>query len=250
MFLPMSAFEPVPVEAAAVAMASWPRAPLEQPRDDGRRAEEDVAAGASPGQEAAVREPDLEERRTVDPAFPATEAREPNPQPVIPLASGSNVPIPVAAASSPPIPIAAHVAPPPAAAVPVRSVIPEPERSRVMPVPERSVPVAGASSAPTRTPAEERAAYAAGVRARLQARRNYPASARALGWEGKAIVTLEVQADGSAARVALERGSGFPVLDRAALDLVRSSVPLPPPPHGAMTITIPIVYALARPGAS
>jgi protein TonB len=51
----------------------------------------------------------------------------------------------------------------------------------------------------------------------------YPARARRLEEEGTAIVRMTLDTSGNATAVGLERGSGFPDLDAAALDAVRAA---------------------------
>lgn len=49
----------------------------------------------------------------------------------------------------------------------------------------------------------------------------YPELARQKGWEGRAIVRVEVSPAGHATKVSIARGSGFGVLDQAALRAVK-----------------------------
>lgn len=50
---------------------------------------------------------------------------------------------------------------------------------------------------------------------------SYPVVARRLGWQGKVLVSVEVLADGHAGQVILQRSSGHPVLDEAALSAIK-----------------------------
>jgi protein TonB len=50
----------------------------------------------------------------------------------------------------------------------------------------------------------------------------YPALARASGWEGTAWIRATVEPDGGVLEASVERSSGFPLLDEAALSAVRS----------------------------
>lgn len=80
--------------------------------------------------------------------------------------------------------------------------------------------------------------------ARVRARLIYPAVARRRGEEGIVLIDLSVKADGSLAAARVSTGSGSAVLDRAALDLVRSLFPFDPPPGGDYTIPLRIQYLL------
>ncbi|HOT61961.1 MAG TPA: energy transducer TonB, partial [Treponemataceae bacterium] len=80
--------------------------------------------------------------------------------------------------------------------------------------------------------------------ARVRDRLAYPAVARRRGEEGSVLIDLSVKADGSLESVRISSGSGSAVLDRAALDLVRSLFPFDPPPGGDYTIPLRIQYLL------
>ena len=78
----------------------------------------------------------------------------------------------------------------------------------------------------------------------------YPRAARERGWEGRVVLRVEVDADGSVVRADIEETSGHPVLDRAALGAVRrwrftaGAGSLPPP--GAV-VRVPIAFRLDAP---
>ena len=58
---------------------------------------------------------------------------------------------------------------------------------------------------------------------------------------GEARLRFTVESDGGIRDLQLARASGDAVLDRAALGLVRSAIPLPAPPQGlALTLEVPI----------
>lgn len=71
----------------------------------------------------------------------------------------------------------------------------------------------------------------------------YPPVARRMGWEGKVTVSFIICADGSLEDISVVQSSGFPVLDRNAVDTIRKSCPLPRPPVKTALI-MPIVYRL------
>ena len=86
---------------------------------------------------------------------------------------------------------------------------------------------------PAQTPPAAQPQPATGATARLEHPRlttdlsrllkRYPPEARRKGWEGTVILKLEVTADGSLAEAALHRSSGYDILDRAALRMIRSA---------------------------
>lgn len=71
--------------------------------------------------------------------------------------------------------------------------------------------------------ASERLWYAALVE-RLRDQRRYPAQARRRGQEGVVALEVLVEADGSLRELSVRRGSGYPLLDRAAEELVRRAM--------------------------
>ncbi len=72
---------------------------------------------------------------------------------------------------------------------------------------------------------------------------NYPAIARTRGWSGKVTVAFTVCADGSVEELSVLESSGFPVLDKSALETIRKACPLPKPPVKTALI-MPVVYRL------
>ena len=78
----------------------------------------------------------------------------------------------------------------------------------------------------------------------------YPRAARERGWEGRVVLRVAVDADGSVARAEIEETSGHPVLDRAALGAVlrwrftAGEGSLPPP---GVVVRVPIAFRLDAP---
>jgi len=64
-----------------------------------------------------------------------------------------------------------------------------------------------------------------------------------MGWEGSVVVGFMILRDGTVRDVRLVRGSGFSILDRNALEAVRSASPFPRPPEEAKVLT-PVFYKL------
>lgn len=77
----------------------------------------------------------------------------------------------------------------------------------------------------------------------------YPRAARERGWEGRVVLRVEVDADGSVARADIEETSGHPVLDRAALGAVlrwRFTAGTGSPSPGVV-VRVPIAFRLDGP---
>lgn len=76
------------------------------------------------------------------------------------------------------------------------------------------------------------AAYMDAWRRKVEAigKLNYPAVARHEGLSGSLLLTVRISPDGSLVDTTLRRSSGYPVLDRAAQDIVRWAAPYAPFP--------------------
>lgn len=77
----------------------------------------------------------------------------------------------------------------------------------------------------------------------------YPRPALERGWEGTVLLQVSVTAGGNVAELKVERTSGHPVLDRAALEAVRSWRFRPArlgerPMEG--TVLVPVAFTLRR----
>ena len=84
---------------------------------------------------------------------------------------------------------------------------------------------------------------------RLEELKRYPASARADRAEGKVVVKAVINEDGNLSQVEVIQSSGYPTLDKAAVDTMRQAAPFHlPHPLGQprMTIKIPMSYRLDR----
>jgi len=115
---------------------------------------------------------------------------------------------------------------------------PEPKRVEKKPVAQRPKPVAAAKTANVPQPVVIRNTPPI-----------YPETARRAGWEGRVTVRAEVSADGLPISVALEKSSGYGVLDQAALRAVKSWKFQPRTIGGvtmAGTVDVPVNFTLSR----
>ena len=81
------------------------------------------------------------------------------------------------------------------------------------------------------------------IRNRVLGNIDYPERARRMNWEGTVLVSFVVTAHGHAENIDILQSSGFPILDRNAVEAIRRSVPFPRPPAPAR-IVLPILYGL------
>jgi len=149
---------------------------------------------------------------------PPEQARpEPPPPPPPPMAKPLPVPRP-SEPLPPPVPMpAVETVPPPA--VPQQT----PVVSLPRPVPQAppEEPVA-APEQPRSNPAAE-GAYQSRARAQVEKNRHYPDEAQQLGMTGAAVIVYAIGRDGRLVRAGIERSSGYPMLDQAALRAVRQT---------------------------
>ncbi|NMC69616.1 MAG: TonB family protein [Myxococcales bacterium] len=87
---------------------------------------------------------------------------------------------------------------------------------------------------------------AATLRAVIDARKRYPSLARRRGLSGTTVLTFGIGLDGTLVALTVERSSGSPLLDEAALAAVRDAAPFP---VGGCSFTLPVQFRLAGPAA-
>jgi len=97
------------------------------------------------------------------------------------------------------------------------------------PAPETTAPVSNPAP-PAPRPAGQDTSYEARLLEHIQKFRRYPAAARRMGDQGVAHLRVRIDRGGHVLSAQLLRGSGFPSLDRGALDTIRRADPLPSVP--------------------
>lgn len=164
-----------------------------------------------------------------------TESETPRPAAALPIPARPPAAAPESAAylldTAGAVPLPESVLPPPVALPPPpMPTIPELPESEVLPhetrLPEITLPPAEVQPTETAQPA-------AGATARLEKprlltdlsrlKKRYPAAARRNGWEGTAVVALEIDAHGRLTEARIHRSSGYRVLDEAALAMMRTA---------------------------
>jgi protein TonB len=120
------------------------------------------------------------------------------------------------------------------------------ERADEAPQPTAPQPVItdnDAGGAVAAAQAEYVSAQFVNIRTKIIRGLNYPAIARTRGWSGKVTVAFTVCADGSVEELSIVESSGFPILDKSALETIKKACPLPKPPVKT-ALVMPIVYRL------
>lgn len=92
------------------------------------------------------------------------------------------------------------------------------------------------------------AGYAGLLKARLQENMHYPRAARLSGQEGRAVVRFLIDRQGSVLSIELEQGSGYPLLDREAVEMIQRADPFPEMPAqmlGAnLELRVPVAFEI------
>nr|VFK64595.1 MAG: protein TonB [Candidatus Kentron sp. UNK]VFK71150.1 MAG: protein TonB [Candidatus Kentron sp. UNK] len=120
-----------------------------------------------------------------------------------------------------------------------------PEKDIPMPDGARQAPRSSAGGASSLDP--EALAW---IMARLGKVLVYPRQARRRGWEGEVLVGFELAGSKQIRKIRLTRGSGYPVLDRAAIEALGKLGAIPDRHKGTtyrdIDVTIPVVFRLTR----
>lgn len=124
-----------------------------------------------------------------------------------------------------------------------------------------SVPATPAPAAPARVPATEAAAksgndadtgtleqYRLALIVATRRYKRYPAIALEKGWQGRVDVHMVIDANGMVAGASIKTGSGYEVLDKQALDMLKkgkTTVPIPAGLRGReFSIDVPVIFNL------
>jgi protein TonB len=150
--------------------------------------------------------------------------------------------------------VAVPSAPVPSAAVPIARSAPAPAQSAppttvapVQPRPQKAASVVAmpAPKNPVLVVAPEvLEAYRQSVSKEVMRHMSYPRVAVMRKWQGKTVVEMKLSADGEVIQVVVAKSSGKGVLDDAAVKMVQDSLPLPKPPLGVRTVTVPVEFRL------
>lgn len=91
--------------------------------------------------------------------------------------------------------------------------------------------------------------YAASVKSKIQAAKEFPQVSRRLGETGTATVNFTLASNGELTLVSISASSGFDRLDNSALDAVRNAAPFDPIPteidRESILMTITLVFGLS-----
>lgn len=186
--------------------------------------------------------------RTVTPVAPKTPVSPP-PQPAEPIKHETVAPVvteapavekPTEAPVAAPTKSAAQTPPPAPSAILEQTAKPD-----TAPVPAQTAAIA---QAPANEPTKRDYGWLSEtILRRVEELKRYPATARIERAEGRVVVKAVINEDGSVGEVEVVQSSGFPSLDKAAMETIKQAAPFHlPHPLGRprLTIKIPISYRL------
>jgi protein TonB len=141
---------------------------------------------------------------------------------------------------------------------PIIEPIPEPI---IEPIPELKRKVTQSSRLETITQTEikaqpndfvikkKRESYSAILNKAIAKQKNYPRIATMRGWQGKTIIDLKIDGQGNLINSKIKQKSGFKILDKEGMAMVKRASPFPKPPKeleslGSFNVTVPISFSL------
>jgi protein TonB len=89
--------------------------------------------------------------------------------------------------------------------------------------------------------------YLGNARMRIEKAKRYPREARRRGWEGKVVLSFQINRKGEVAQIRLVQSSGYPDLDEEGFATLRRASPFLPPPvtdEREFEVEIPLVFRL------
>ena len=219
--LPSLSMRPAPPEPPLEARLT-PLQPAEPPKPPPPPAPVPTPVEPKPIEPKPTEQKAVEPKRRA-PARPAQEEPPPAAEPA---------PLPAPAPAPAPAPVAA---PPPPRAQPSVSAA----RPPAPPAPRAAARPDAASLA---------ARYRSAIMLQAARYKRYPRFARDNGWEGRVEVRLAIGADGAVASIGAAGGSGYAILDRQALEMVRSAQRATTIPEGLrgkpFSVDIPVIFSL------
>lgn len=110
---------------------------------------------------------------------------------------------------------------------------------------EQASPVTNTTDTPAQTaPLPSTADIVYAVKGRLTQYFSYPMLARRKGWEGEVLLGFSVDSEGWLRAAHIARSSGYPLLDRSALEALLKVQRLELAPESALELQIPVIYRL------
>lgn len=127
---------------------------------------------------------------------------------------------------------------------------PPPAPAPPAPAPPPVVHPAAVPTEPSTDQNELRRGFIRGMSAAVAKQRRYPQLAARKGWQGEVQLRVVVEGSGRLLEVSVQESSGYEVLDREAVEMVRRAAPFPVPAgmrKDELAITLPVQFRLEPP---
>lgn len=93
-----------------------------------------------------------------------------------------------------------------------------------------------------------RGRYVGALQRAIAKHKSYPAMARTRGWQGEALVDIHLDGNGHVLGSEISSSSGYEILDKQALEMVKKASPFPAPPDvlqgRSFHLTVPVAFKL------
>lgn len=181
--------------------------------------------------------------------LPPPEPPKPEPEkPKPPKKQPPPKPLPVVQpkADQPPPPVQDQIPPSPPPVIAAAARPSDPPPTFVAPAPPPEPPPKPVTPPPDLDAA--RSNYGSLLSREFAKHKQYPRVAQMRGWQGTVRVELQIDASGNVTSTSIAESSGFEMLDKQALEMVRKASPLPLPPESLrgrdFTIIVPVAFKL------
>lgn len=180
------------------------------------------------------------------------EPAQPQPEPVKPKVEPKPEPKPIVK----PLPMPTVVKneptpyqPPPTVTTPQTEVIAVAPKPEAPPSPAPVVASVPPPAGPSQADVDDaRGRYSNTLWGAIGKHKQYPKIAQMRGWQGEAVVELQLDGSGKLKSKKIIQSSGYDALDKQALDMVEKAAPFPAPPEAlrgsSFSITVPIPFKL------
>ena len=132
---------------------------------------------------------------------------------------------------------------------PVKEIIPEPVK-KVTQVPKRDfISQPKKETQPNNFVIKKKMeSYSTTITKAISKQKRYPRIAQMRGWQGEIIAILEIDGKGNLITSKIDKTSGFKILDKEVIAMIKRASPLPAPPlelqSKVLTINVPISFKL------
>jgi len=132
---------------------------------------------------------------------------------------------------------------------PIKEIIPEPIKEVTRPAKRDFITQPKKETQPNDFVIKKKIeSYSTTVTKAISKQKRYPRIAQMRGWQGEIIAILEIDGQGNLINSKIEKTSGFKILDKEVIAMIKRATPLPAPPmelkSKILKINVPISFKL------